>query len=91
VPVNVADGYQVPNVGRDTILIRALVKKKWSNLRLINVLHVSSFDENLFSIPKIVKRGCKMIDDAKSIKFEKDGRVVLAAVKWRFRIVNRDA
>jgi len=79
VPVNMADGYQVPSAGRGTILIRALVEGEWSDLRLVNVLYVPSFVRNLFSTRKIVERGCKMIGDAKSIKFEKNGRVALAA------------
>jgi len=81
VQVNIANGNQIPSADRDTILIRALVDGEWSEHSLVNVLQVPSFDRNLFSTPKIVERGCKGIDDAKSIKFEKNGRIVLAAVK----------
>jgi len=91
VPVNVANGNQVASAGRGTILIRVLVEGEWSNIRLVDTLHVPSFDRNLFSTRKVVKRGCKMIGDAKTIKFEKNGRVVLAAVIRCFRIVDRDA
>jgi len=77
VPVNVANGNQVLSAGHGTILIRSLVEDKWSNLRLINVLHVPSLDRNLFSTRKIVEKGCKMIGDAKTIKFEKNGRIVM--------------
>jgi len=81
VPVNVANDYQVPSANHCTILIRALVESEWSNLRLVNLLHVLSFDRNLFSTSKIVERGCKMISDAKTITFEMNGCVVLAVVK----------
>jgi len=80
VPVNVANGNQVLSEGRSTILIRSLVENEWSNLRLINVLHVPSLDRNLFSTRKIVEKGCKIIGDAKTIKFEKNGRIVMMAV-----------
>jgi len=81
VPVNVANGNQISSAGRGTILIRALVETEWSEYRLVNVLHVPSFDRNLFLIPTVVESSCKMIGDAKSSKFEKNGSVVLAAVK----------
>jgi len=80
VQVKMADGHQAQSAGRGTILIRALVESAWSDLRLINVLHVPSFDRNLFPTRKVMARGCKIIGDMKSIKFEKNGRVVLAAV-----------
>jgi len=76
-----ADGYQVPSAGRGRILIKALVEGEWRNLSLMNVLHMPSFDRNLFSIPNVLERGYKMIGDAKSIKFENDEGVVVAAVK----------
>jgi len=50
VPVNVANGNQVLSAGRGTI--GTLVESKWNNLRLINVLYVSSFNRNLFSTRK---------------------------------------
>jgi len=81
VPVNVANGNQVSSADRGTILIRVLLEGKWSEHRLVKILHVRSFDRNLFMTLTVVKRGCKMIGNAKTIKFEKNGRVVLAAIK----------
>jgi len=70
VQVKIADGHQV----------QALVEGEWSDLRLINVLHVPSFDRNLFSTRKVMAKSCKMIGAEKSIKFKKNGCVMLAAV-----------
>jgi len=80
VPIKMADGHEAQSAGRGTILIRALVEIEWSDLRLINVLHVPLFDRNLLSTRKVMAGGCKIIGTEKSIKFEKNGRVVLAAV-----------
>jgi len=79
------------SAGRGTILIKALVEGEWSDLRLVNVLHVPSFDRNLLSTRKIMARGCKMISTGKSIKFEKNRRVVIAAVLRDEVCVDRDA
>jgi len=78
VQIKLANGHQAQSAGRGTILIRTLVE--WSDLRLVNVLHVPSFDRNLLSTRKIMTRSCKMIGTGKSIKFEKNRRVVIAAV-----------
>jgi len=78
VQIKMAHGHQAQSAG--IILIRALVEGEWSDLRLVNVLHVPSFDRNLLSTRKVIARGCKMIDTEKSIKFEKNGRVILAVV-----------
>jgi len=79
--VQVMNSNQVPSADSGTILIRALVDGEWSEHRLVNVLHVLSFDRNFISTPTVVERSCQMIGDAESIKFEKNGRVVLAAGK----------
>jgi len=78
--IKLANGQRAQSAGRGTILIRAFVEGEWSDLRLVNVLHVPSFDLNLLSTRKIMARGYKMIGTGKSIKFEKNRRVVLAAV-----------
>jgi len=80
VQVKLADDHKVQNADRGTILIRGLVEGEWSDFRLVNVLHVPSYDRNLFSTRKVMARGCKMIGTEKSIKFEKNRCVVLAAV-----------
>jgi len=80
VQIKMTDDHQAQSAGRGTILIRALVEGEWSDLRLVKVLHVPSFNRNLLLTRKIMIRGCKMIGTEKSIKFEKNGRVVLAAV-----------
>jgi len=69
-----ADGHQAQSAGRGTILIRALVEDKWSDLRLVNVLHVSSFDRNLLSTRKVMARDCKMIREIDQVREERTRR-----------------
>jgi len=78
--IKLANGHRAQSAGRGTILIRALVEGEWSDLRLVNALHVPSFDLNLLSTRKIMTRGYKMIGTGKLIRFEKNRRVVLVAV-----------
>jgi len=91
VPVNVANGYQVPNAGCGTILIGHSLK--WNNLRLVNVLHVPSFDRNLFSTPRDVEKGCKMIGECENdqVREEWTHRAGGSQTRWYFSVVDQDA
>jgi len=68
VQVKLADGHQAQSASRGTILIRALVEGEWSDLRLVNVLHVPSFDRNLFSTrygKRLQNDRCREIDQVR--------------------------
>jgi len=81
ISVNVANAQTVKSESRGTILIKALVKGEWRNCRLENVLYVPTFDHNLFLTFTVYKKGIISTGNDKQMTFEKNGHVVLMAVK----------
>jgi len=79
-PINVVNGNQVPSAGHGTILIRALAENEWSDHHCGQRI---SRPVRLKFVFDSEGRGERLQNDryAKSIKFEKNGRVVLAAIK----------